>query len=198
MISVSVDQAALKRLQDALKEKSYRLPREIATAINATAKKVRIEASRLLKKELNVPSRILKKTIQTKSKASAKDTKAIVGLWGGYPIPLKYFKPTQLKRGVTYKIDPKLKGKSVLRDAFIVKSYGGRVYRRKGKTRAPIEQVFGPSPGTVFEKAGIVAAAEKVARDELPKQIERRIRFLSLQSSGGLRGNQTKTGRGSQ
>jgi len=190
VLNVTVDQASLNRLQDALKEKASRLNREVATAINATAKKVRIEASRLLKKELNVPSKILKKAIKTKSKATAQNTQAIVGLWGGYPIPLKYFKPTQLKRGVTYKIDPKLKGKSVLRDAFIVKLYGGKVYRRKGKTRAPIEQVYGPSPGTVFDKAGIAAAAEKVARDELPKQIERRIRFLELKSSGGLRGNQ--------
>ena len=190
MIKVSTDQASLKQLQAALKEKASRLPRELATAINATAKKVRIEASRLLKKELNVPSKILKKTIKTKSKATAKDTRAIVGLWGGYPIPLKYFKPTQLKRGVTYKIDPKLKGKSVLRDAFIVKSFGGRVYRRKGKTRGPIEQVYGPSPGTVFEKAGIAAAAEKVAREELPKQVARRIRFLELKSTGQLRGKQ--------
>jgi hypothetical protein len=190
MINVSVDNASLKRLQDALKDKSRRLPREVATAINATAKKVRIEASRLLKKELNVPSKILKKAIKTKSKATAENTQAVVGLWEGYPIPLKYFKPTQLKRGVTYKIDPKLKGKSVLRDAFIVKSYGGKVYRRKSKARGPIEQVYGPSPGTVFGKAGIAAAAEKVAREELPKQIERRIRFLELKSSGGLRGNQ--------
>jgi hypothetical protein len=69
MLKVSVDQASLKRLQDALKDKASRLPRELATAINATAKKVRIEASRLLRKELNVPSKILKKAIKTKSKA---------------------------------------------------------------------------------------------------------------------------------
>ena len=199
MIKVSIDQASLKSLQDALKDKASRLPRELATAINATAKKVRIEASRLLKKELNVPSKVLKKAIQTKSKATAKDTKAIVGLWAGHPIPLKYFKPTQLKRGVTYKIDPKLKGKSVLRDAFIITSFGGRVYRRKGKERGPLDQVYGPSPGTVFEKAGVTEAAQKIARDELPKQIARRIKFLSLQSSGGLRGDQSKSkGRGNQ
>ena len=66
MLNVTVDQAALNRLQDALKYKASRLNREVATAINATAKKVRIEASRLLKKELNVPSKILKKAIKTK------------------------------------------------------------------------------------------------------------------------------------
>jgi hypothetical protein len=77
-----------------------------------------------------------------------------------------------------------------LRDAFIVTAFGSRVYRRKGKARGPIEQVYGPSPGTVFEKAGVIKAAEKIAREELPKQIDERIRVWNLRLEGKLRGKQ--------
>jgi hypothetical protein len=199
MITVQINQDSLAKLGNALGDMRRRLPRELATAVNATGKKVRIHAARLLKKELNVPVKILKKAVKMKSRATAENTSAKIGLFKGYPIPLKYFKPKQLKRGVTYKINPKLKGKSVLRDAFIVKQYGGNVYKRAGAERYPLIRQNGPSPGDVFEQAGIVAAAVAVAKEELPKQIERRIRFITLQASGGLRGNQTGTkGRGAK
>ncbi len=197
MIRIQVNQDSITKLGNALGDLRKRLPRELATAVNATAKKVRIQAARLIKKELNVPVKILKKVIKAKSKANAENGTAVIGLFKGYPIPLKYFKPTQLKRGVTYKISPKLKGKSVLRDAFIVKQYGGNVYKRAGAERYPLVRQHGPAPGDVFEQAGIVAASIATAKEELPKQIERRIRFITLQASGGLRGNQSGTkGRG--
>ena len=194
MINVGVDAGSIERLRSALGSMEKGLPREVATAINATAKKVRTEAARLLKKELNVPVKVLKKAIHNKSKATKENTRAVVGLFKGYPIPLKYFKPKQTKAGgVTYRIDPKLKGKagkSSLRDAFIINAYNGNVYRRKGKKRGPVEQQYGPSPGVAFEQAGIAQAARKTAADELPKQMERRIRFILLKNAGGLRGNQ--------
>lgn len=197
MINVSVDQAALKRLQDALKEKSSRLPRELATAINATAKKCRLEASRLMNKQFKVPAKVMKAAMKNKSSANAKKLQAVVGLRDKFLLPLKHFGPTQIKRGVTYKLKPEMKGRSVLRDAFIIQTYGGRVYRRIGKERGPIKQVYA-SLGNVYEQLGVAAVVEKVAREQLPKQIDRRIAFLSKQTSGGLRGNQTKTGRGNQ
>jgi hypothetical protein len=195
MISVGIKNDSLNRLKDSLNGTASSLPREVATAINATSKKVRTEAARELKKELNVPVKVLKKAIKGKSKASAKDLRAVVGLIKGHPIPLRYFKPRKTKRGVTAKLNPKIKGKAgktVYPHAFIVAAYSGKVYQRAGKERGPLtgQQLFGPSPGDAFEQAGIAAMAEKLARDELPKQIERRIRFLLLKQSGGLRGRQ--------
>ena len=142
MIKVSIDQASLKSLQDALKDKASRLPRELATAINATAKKCRLEASRMMNKEFKVPSKVMKAAMKNKSSATAKNLQAVVGLREKFSIPLRHFKPTQIKRGVTYKLKPEMKGRSVLRDAFIVQSYGGRVYRRIGKERGPIKEVY--------------------------------------------------------
>ncbi len=195
MITVGFDKESLKRLEQSLNGLASQLPREVATAINATAKKTRTEAARELKKELNVPVKVLKKAIKGKSKASAKDLQAVVGLIKGYPIPLRYFKPSKTKAGITAKINPKIKGKAgrtVYPHAFAVKKYEGRIYQRAGKPRGPLkgQQVYGPSPGNAFEAAGIGPLAAKVAAAELPKQLERRIRFLLLKQSGGLRGNQ--------
>ena len=195
MISVGLQRDSLKQLEKSLNGLASQLPRELATAINATAKKTRTEAARELKKELNVPVKLLKKAIKGKSKASAKDLRAVVGLIKGYPIPLRYFKPSKTKSGIAAKINPKIKGKAgrtVYPNAFAIARYNGRVYQRAGKERGPLagQQVYGPSPGDAFEAAGIGPLAAKVAAEELPKQLTRRIRFLLLKQSGGLRGNQ--------
>jgi hypothetical protein len=170
------------------------LPKEVAIAINATSKKVRTEAARALKKELNVPVKVLKKAIKLKSKASSQELREVIGFLKGYPIPLKYFSPRKTATGVTAKIDSKIKGKAgrtAFPHAFLVSKYGGRVFNRVGKNRLPIKQVYGPSPGDAFEAAGIGPLAAKVAAaEELPKQLTRRIRFLLLKQSGGLRGRQ--------
>ena len=200
MITVGIAKDQLDAIRQSLGDKASRLPREVATAINATAKKVRFEASKALKQELKVPVKVLKKAIKTKSNATKDQLQAIIRLWKGYPIPLKYFGAKQQKRGgVTYRINPGHKVKSILRDAFIVKQYGGNVYRRVGANRWPIKQVYGPSPGEAFEAAGIGALAAKVAASELPKQLQRRIRFLMRQTSGDLRGNSAgRKGKGNQ
>jgi len=190
MIGITINQASVEAVKKALGDLSRRYTREIATAINATAKQVRIQASRALKTEMNLPSKLLKKALYTKSTASPDSLRAVIGLYRGHPFPLKYFKAKQIKRGVTYKINPKLKGKSVLRDAFIINQYGGNVYMRSGTARGPLIKQHGPAPGDAFEKLGIAAMALAVATEELPKQINRRIRFLNLKASGGLRGKQ--------
>jgi excinuclease UvrABC nuclease subunit len=185
MISISVDAKSLKELRNALKGVEKKIPRELATAINATAKKVRLETARELRKVLTVKTTVLKKAIKIKKKASAKSTKATVFFADGHPIPLKYFRARQLKRGgVTYKIDPKFNRKSIIRDAFIVEQYNANVYRRTGKERGPLEKLYGPAPSEAFEKAGIAKVARTVAATELPKQVQRRIRLLALRQQG--------------
>lgn len=182
--SIGIADAQIKALRKALGDVQKNLNREIATAVNATTRKVVTAAARELKKDLTVPVKILKKAIRTKYKASKNNPSAIVALWGGYPIPLKYFRATQTKSGVTYKIHPRHNRKSIDRKAFIAKQYNNNVYRRIDKARGPLEKVHGPSPGDSFEKAGIGKLVERIARDELPKQIDRRIRLLLLRASG--------------
>lgn len=200
MMKIAIDQAAVNRVIKALGDNGKNYPREIATAINATAKKVRFEASKILKQELMVPSKILKKVIKQKSKATSDGLKATIGLWEGYPIPLKYFgaksivkkrKGKKFYYGVTYKINPKHGVRSVLRDAFIVKQYGGNVFlRQEGEKRYPLRRQNGPAPGDVYATTDLVSKVVKIARETLPKEIEDRIRFLNLKATGQLRGKQ--------
>ena len=219
MISVGIDPKQIEALRQSLKGKANRLPREIATAINKTAKDVRIVVAREMRKEL--PSKIkmstLKKVIRSKSKATSDHLRATIQLNKGHPFPLRYFSPTAVKgkkgtkkrAGTSGGVNVRLgrvkgkAGKTFLPNAFIVKQWGSNVFERinkgPGSGRGPLKQLFGPSPGDIWNQTGIVSLAWKTARQQLPLQIERRIRFLSLQSSGGLRGNSAgRKGRGNQ
>lgn len=192
-MEIRIDEGSVQRLKDLFSNLGKDMRKEVHKAINQTAKQVRIQASRALKKELAVPSKILKKAIKSRREASVDSLRATILLLYGFPIPLKYFgarKVNTRKGGVSFRIDPKFNNRSVQRDLFIVDKYKGHVFKREGKPRGRIIRMNGPAPGDRYEKAGIPALAERVAREELPKQIQRRIRFLILKSQGKLRGNQ--------
>lgn len=188
MIILTINQSQINSLKQALVGTARKLEREVKTAVNAVAKKVALEAARDLSKEMPLKIGTLKKIVKQKAKATNERPRAVIGIGKGYPVPLKYFKAKQIKRGVTYKLSKKAKGKSVLRDAFIVKRYGNNVYKRAGTGRGPLQQQYGPSPGEYFEGLRIVERSIERARDELVKQMDRRIRFVLLEQSGQLRG----------
>lgn len=185
MIKLGIDQSQLARLEKALGAKAHRLPREVQTAINATARKVASETAKDLSKIMPLKQKTLKKIVKQKAKATANKLSATVGIGQGYPIPLRMHKPTQLKRGVTVQLR-KGQGRSVIRDAFIARQFGGHVYQRTTKQRLPIKKMFGPRPGSYYSELGTEAKAKAVAEKELPKQIERRIRFITLKAAGTI------------
>lgn len=190
MIQIGIAKGQIARLEAELKEKANRLPREIQTAVNAVARKLASDAAKDLSKEMPLKQRTLKKIVKQKAKATPQQLRAIVRIGEGYNIPLKFFNAKQIKRGVTYKQSRNVKGKSILRDAFIVKRYGGNVFKRVSEGRGPLQKQLGPKPGDYFERLRIVEKARAKVEAELEKQIERRIRFLRLKAAGGLRGNQ--------
>ena len=192
MINVAINPADIERVKSVLNGVRATLGKEISAAINKTAKKVQTFAAREVAKEMNVPTKILKKTIKQKSKANKNKLGATLGFWEGYPIPLKYFGARALKKGgVTYKFSKNKPRTGIIRDAFIVKQYGNNVYRRKSTGRGPLEKQHGPAPGYAYKSLGVVGNAAKFAEAELPKQIEARIRYLTLKAQGQLRGKQS-------
>ena len=105
----------------------------------------------------------------------------------GYPIPLKYFRARQNKKGVGYNAGPALGGRQSIPSAFIVNKYGGNVFKRQTKQRQSLKKVDGPTPQQAYEKANIVTFGKRIAETELPKQVKERIRFLALKAQGKLK-----------
>jgi hypothetical protein len=185
---VTLNKSQVDQVVAALKDLGENADKQIQIAIGKTAAKVKLAAARKLRESLKVPVKILKKAVRIKRPKNPDMPSATIILAYGYPIPLKYFGAKELNKGVTYKIDPKFKRKDLLRDAFIVERYGGNVYKRTTKQRGPIIRMHGPAPGEVYEKGGVTAVALQTANEELPKQINERLRFLIVKAQGKLRG----------
>lgn len=203
MITLSVDAGQIKRLEESLGDKARRLPRELQTAVNQVAKKVASVTAKDLSKVMPLKQATLKKIIKQKAKAKPESLRAIVGVGEGYPIPLRFFKPREISRtitrtikgkkvkkkvvrGVTVQLQKKIKRK-VISEAFLVKQWGNGVYKRKGDKRGPLEQLYGPKPGDYFGERGTIQTAIAIAKTELSKQIEERIRVNILRGQGVIK-----------
>lgn len=194
MLSITTDQSQIARLQSVLNGKS--LQKELSIAINATAKSLRSDMSRSIRGELAVKKSDLDKTLKSAKLATPTSLSANVQLRKSPRIPLRDFAARQNKQGVSYRLG-KRQGRRMAAGAFQGPKPGsqltrwrGRVFKRVGKSRLPIVQLHGPSGWGVWVKGDISNPVLRDASSELRKQIERRIRFQILKSSGQLRGRQ--------
>lgn len=194
MITFSVNQQKINELKRLLKGNSKKLRRQLTTAVNATSRKTRSQMAKGVGKELAVTQKAIKQTIDIKKKATnaSRNPTAIVSQKYGERLPLRDFKSRQTKAGVTYKIS-KTGGRKTAIGAFQGPRPGqrnarwnGRAFKRVGKSRLPITQLFGASPWGVFEKQKLRKPTVKESRKELLKQIDRRIRYLKLKQSGAI------------
>lgn len=183
MLTVSIDQSQIERLKQALGDKAKRIQQEVATAINATAKKVAREIAKEIKTELATTVKVIAAAIRHTRKANKAQLGATVTLAKTKRISLKEFGARQTKTGVSYRIS-KTEGRKSIRSAFVSNKLYGHVFARIGKSRLPIDKKHGPSPWGVFVGKKLTPQIVAMAEVELKKQIEKRIRFRTLQQTG--------------
>jgi len=176
----------VKELQRVLADQADRLPREMATAINATAKATQRQMAKEVTKELSVPQKVVASTLSQSRKASRSELKAAVRLSKTKRISLKEFGARQTKAGVSAKIS-KSKGRTTVPGGFqgpkvgaMLARWRGNAFKRLAKTRLPIVKLQGPSPWGVFVKTGATKASVEFAQQELEKQVQRRIRAVMV------------------
>lgn len=193
MITFSTNDRAIKELSQALGGSDKKIRQQLKIAVNAVSRKVKSQIAKEIGRELATPQKNIKPTIAIAQKATAtRNPTAIVRQSKTKRIPLRDFGAKQNKTGTSYKTS-KRKGRKHIARAFqgprpgvVSTKTRGRVFKRKGKARLPIVQLFGPSPWGVFIKNGIKKPVVIIARGELLKQIQRRTRFIKLKQSGAI------------
>lgn len=190
MIGVEINAKQLTSLRKACGEAKKSFARELAAAINATAKDVRLKISRDIGSEITMPAKDIKARISTRDKATAKNPVAVVRLGWKKREGLQYFKARQTKVGVTYKISKK-GGRGVVLGAFMGPSPGvqapklhGGVFKRAGKDRLPIIKLRAVSAAGAFVKNKHDAVMPGFIRQKLAAQMERRINLNVLRANG--------------
>jgi len=154
LVEIKVDDVKLRKVERMLRGFPKAVPKVMSRGINRTITSAKTETARKIAAEISLKVSDVKKTIYIK-KASYSRWLAQLGI-SGSRIPLKMFKARQTKKGVSYKIGAKRK---FIKSAFFATMSSGHigVFKRLGKFRLPIAELFGPSLGIVFEESGTIA-----------------------------------------
>jgi hypothetical protein len=181
-IKVSTDTAALARKLDQ-KVKLY--PRFAAAGINKAAASALTLAVREIQADIGASSQKTIRKNVTLSKATTARPQARLTAFSSkrdrIPIYEMKPKPKAVTRrrpagGVRYGAASKL-----LPGSFIARVQSGHigVFKRTGKARLPIQELFGPSVALVFSRKKITDKITAYLREKVPQEVARAFRFVT-------------------
>ncbi|WP_375702964.1 MULTISPECIES: hypothetical protein [unclassified Bartonella] len=158
-----------------------RLNWALRNALNTTAKQVERFTEKQVADISSAQIKRIRRGVYIKEKATARFLETdIIG--SGTPIPLKFFKANETKRGVTYTLFGK---KEILPHGFIkggsfpkrveLKKLNGNVFQRADGDQFPIAKQEGPSIAKVMSKPEIASAIAQYANERLTKNIQRQL-----------------------
>jgi hypothetical protein len=186
----------VQRLLQSVKGDVRKLKRELATAVRATAKNTKSQMAKAVADEVRTSQKVIKSTLRDKVKPSPTNPSAEITLKPTKRIPLRDFGARQGKAGTSYRVSKGGK-RGFVAGAFqgpkpgaMKASWKGRVFKRVGKSRLPIVQLFGPSPWGVFVKNDMKPEIQTDSMVYLIKQIDRRIRAIN---GGWIRNDNVRT-----
>ncbi|WP_375680958.1 MULTISPECIES: hypothetical protein [unclassified Bartonella] len=159
-----------------------RLNWALRNALNTAAKQVERFTEKQVADISSAQIKRIRRGVYIKEKATARFLETdIIG--SGTPIPLKFFKVNETKRGVTYTLFGK---KEILPHGFIkggsfpkrveLKKLNGNVFQRADGDKFPIAKQEGPSIAGVMSKPEIASAIAQYANERLIKNIQRQLK----------------------
>jgi len=191
-MNITVTDGSIASLKAAIKDTTRKLKAELRVAVNATANKSKSIINKEIRSELATTAKAVSSTIRINRKASGDDISAEVEVKKTGRISLREFGARQGRSGTSYKIS-KTKGRKTIPTAFqgpkpglMKASWRGHVFKRVGKARLPIVKLFGPSPFGVMTVGKKLDPSIEQTQAELQKQIERRVRFITLKKTGAI------------
>ena len=182
---VTIDPRQIAGLKAAIENTGRSLRKELLIAVRSTAKKSEALIAKRLSKDLNLKQKVVKRAVRISATPSIMDLSATVEVRKDKRFNLTSFGAKENKQGVAYQT---LKGgaRKTAKGAFQIDRWGGRTFKRVGKQRGPLRNLRGPSPWGRFVVGGLMGPSAEETEAELKKQIDRRIRFIRLKSSGDI------------
>jgi len=114
--------------------------RAFSMALNKEGRKAYTQHRRSLVRQSSIPRGMVNASMRFKS--STRSTLSTTTSGSGRHLPLSVFGARQFSYGVRAKIWGRTQ---TYRSAFVVKRFGNSVFKRSGKARLPIEQLWGPA-----------------------------------------------------
>jgi len=149
--------------------------RAFSMALNKEGRKAFTQLRRSLALQSSIPRGAV--NAATRFQGATRATLSTVTAGSGRHLPLSFFGAKQFTYGVRAKIWGRAQ---TFRSAFVVKRYGGGVFKRTGKARFPIEQLWGPAVPVEMMRDEAFAAWEA----QHPRVLTESTRLIALMLSG--------------
>ncbi|MGH0004081.1 phage tail protein [Pseudovibrio ascidiaceicola] len=171
-LKAKIEDREVREMAERLSEK--RLNQAFATAINSTLTTVRVQATKMVRKQVSIEAKYLKRSFRIVKAKADNLSGVVVGFGAG--LPLKAFKPRKRRKGFSAKLWGERK---VFKTAFEVQKIGNHIFIRKGKDRLPIKKLYGPGVGHILSQKSLMNELQSVGQEKLltntTRQIDRAI-----------------------
>lgn len=179
LIDIEVNQKQLRRVEQMLRGMPREIPKILYRAVNRTAALAKTQISREIRQEINIKAKDLNEKVILQ-RAKLHWPVATIGL-SKKRVPVMDFAARQTKTGVSYKIK-KAGGREQIKHAFITtmpETGHTGVFKRWGKTRLPIVELFGPSVGEIFKRSqSLIKRITEQAYKNLARNIESQLDYV--------------------
>ncbi|MFC4403316.1 phage tail protein [Gracilibacillus xinjiangensis] len=161
-------------------------PSAISRALNRAVTTVNSNVKKEVRKEYNIKAKDVSETLQ-KTRANKSDLRASVTSKGS-PVGLDKFKvsPKTINpnRKSPIKIGVKKSSLTKVMGAFVTDINGSKVFKRSGKSRLPVERLFGPSVPQMLGNENVVQVIEEKGQETFQKRLEHEIGRILKKGSG--------------
>lgn len=171
----------VREVQRALRGMGQGTDRVIVRAINRGIRTANTASVRGVSKELGVRQKRVRDMMAQRFARSG-SYRAFIEPQDGRRLPLSELAARQTQRGVSFRGRPG-QGRQTVPGAFLATMKSGYhgVFKRTGKRRLPIAELFGPSVPFVFLRDHVIAATDKAAREDVVREAYRQLDLLRTQ-----------------
>ena len=162
---MAIDTRQLKRWERDTRKLAAAMTRAEARAMNKAAITVRKDAVTEIRQVLNLKAKDVRENIRITKASPSRFTVSFSSRLVGVPITTggsskPHFKGRQIKAGISYK-PFRTSGRTTIKGGFAHSTLaGGRAFKRRGRERLPIKQLYGPSVQSVFRRKQVQAAMD--------------------------------------
>lgn len=180
---ITVDAKQLERAEELLKNIPDGVLKAVVNAINRAAESARTEAVRKVRERYYVKAKDVRETIRI-IKATYENQAAVIYAKGS-PLTLSKFRITPSKPSTKRRKKPIIarvvRGEGgPIPGAFVARMQSGHigVFKRAGKTRLPIQELYGPSVPQMLGHESVTEYVEEKAKEKLEERLEHEINRL--------------------
>jgi|SRR5581483_9990065 len=185
--AIEVRVEGVQQFRDRLAALGANAPLAVSRALNRTMVSIRRKVIRALAQEVSIRQADVAPAT-TLLRSTARGMTAVIRV-SGRRIPLVAFGARQTAAGVTYRLSAG--GRGLVPGSFLATMASGHrgVFRRKGRTRLPILELFGPSLPYVTIRRRLFQAQQAAGVALLERNLQHEIDFLLQQGRPAVTGD---------